>query len=146
MNKRIESLFPGERFLLLGHTQGVYLDGFGCVFAVRVNLAEGPGPNPFRQELPEPARAALHKTKLERLPVLRTAMRSMLVNAAAMMDPVPANEKLVLSISLFAMPHEDTRGLPSQIVMQATRSALLPFAARGAATAGLESAVQVQEY
>lgn len=146
MNKRVEALFPGEQYLLLGHTHGVYLDGYGCVFTTRINLAEGPGLSPFRQSLPESARTALHKKKMERLPVLRTAMREMLISAAGVMDPLPASEKLVLSVSLLHMPHEDTTGLPTQIVMQADRHTLLGFLTATSNKAALESAIQVREY
>ncbi|MBI2687905.1 MAG: hypothetical protein HYX27_16475 [Acidobacteria bacterium] len=146
MNKRIEALFPGEQYLLLGHTHGVYLDGYGGVFTMRLNLAEGPGPSPFLLQLPPSARAALHKKKLERLPALRTAMREMLVNAAGVMDPVPQNEKLALSVSLLYAPHEDTTGLPSQIVMQAQRRTLLGFLSANTDKTALASAIQVQEF
>ena len=146
MNKRVEALVPGEQFLLLGHTHGVYLDGFGCVFTTRVNLAEGPGLSPFRPKLPESERAALRKKKLERLPLLRTAMREMLVSAAVVMDPVPPTERIVLSISLLHMPHEDATGLPTQIVMQAERRTLLGFLAAKSDPAALAAAVQVREY
>jgi hypothetical protein len=146
INKRVEAMFPGEQYLLLGHTQGLYLDGVGCVFTTRINLAEGPGQNPFRPQLPESARAALHKKKMERLPVLRTAMREMLVGAAVMLDPVPQSEKLVLSISLLHMPHEDVTGLPVQIVMQAERRTLIGFLMPNSDKAALERAIQVREY
>ncbi len=127
MNKRIRALNPTEEFLLLGLTHGVYLEGYGCVFTATVNLAEGPGISPFRQQVPEPERAALRKKKLERLPALRDAMREMLVNAAGVMDPVPTEEKLVMAVKLFHHPHEDSTGLPAQIVMQAPRRTLLSF-------------------
>jgi hypothetical protein len=146
MNKRVEALFPGEQFLLLGHTHGVYLEGYGCVFTTRINLAEGPGLNPFRQQLPESERAALRKKKLERLPALRTAMREMLVSAAGVMDPVPVTENLVLSVSLLHLPHEDVTGLPSQIVMQAQRRTLLGFVVGKADKSAMESAIQAREY
>jgi len=146
INKRIEAMFPGEQFVLLGHTHGVYLDGFGCVFTSRVNLAEGPGPSPFLRQLPESARAALHKKKLERLPILRTAMRDMLMSAAIGIDPVPPQEKMVLSVSLIYMHHEDTAGLPTQIVMQAPRRALLNLLNQKGDKAALEAAIQVREF
>ena len=146
MNKRIEALYPGEPYLLLGHTHGVYLQGFGCVFTTRVNLAEGPNQSPFRPVVPESARAELHKKKLERLPLLRNAMREMLVSAAAVMDPVPPTEQLVLSVSLFHMPHEDTSGLPGQIVMRAERRVLTPFLSQKSDRAALEAAIQTREY
>lgn len=146
MNKRVEALFPGEQYLLLGHTHGVYLDGVGCVFTTRINLAEGPGLSPFRQQLPESERAALRKKKLERLPVLKTAMRDMLVSAAIVMDPVAPSERMVLSISLLNYPHEDVSGLPTQIVMQAERRTLLGFLTPKSDKAALEAAIQTREY
>jgi hypothetical protein len=146
MNKRVEALVPGEQFLLLGHTHGVYLEGFGCVFTTRVNLAEGPAPGPFLKTLPEPVKAALHKRKMERVPLLKTAMREMLIGAAGVMDPVPSSEKLVLSVSLAYWPHEDTSGLPTQIVMQAQRKTLMGFLMSNTDKAALEAAIQVREY
>ena len=80
------------------------------------------------------------------LPVLRSAMREMLVSAAGVMDPVPANEKLVLSVSLLNLPHEDTAGIPSQIVMQAQRKTLLGYLSSGSDRAALAAAIQVQEF
>ena len=146
MNKRVEALFPGEQYLLLGHTHGVYLDGVGCVFTTRINLAEGPGLSPFRQQLPESERTALRKKKLERLPVLRTAMRDMLVSAAIVMDPVAPAERMILSISLLYYPHEDVSGLPTQIVMQADRRTLLGFLTPKSDKAALEAAILTREY
>ena len=146
MNKRIEALFPGEQFVLLGHTHGVYLEGFGCVFTTRVNLAEGPAPSPFLQQLPPAAKAALNKKKVERLPALRSAMREMLVSSAIVMDPVPATERMVLSVSLLNMPHENVTGLPAQIVMQADRRTLMGFLTPKSDKAALEAAIQVREY
>ena len=145
MNKRVEALVPGE-FLLLGHTHGVYLEGYGCVFTTRVNLAEGAAPGPFLQKLPEPVRAALRKKKIERMPLLKTAMRDMLVSAAVVMDPVPQTEKMVLSVSLAYWPHEDATGLPTQIVMQAPRKTLMGFLMSGADKTALEQQIQVREY
>lgn len=145
MNKRLEVIAPGE-FFLMGHTHGVYLDGYGCVFTTRVNLADGPAPGPFMQQIPEALRSALHKKKLERLPLLRTAMKEMLVSAAGVMDPVQANEKLVLSVSLVRWPHEDTTGLPAQIVMQAQKKTLMGFLMAGTDKAALDAAIQVREF
>ena len=107
---------------------------------------EGPAPGPFLRTLPEAVRASLHKKKMERVPLLKTAMREMLVSAAGVMDPVPSSEKLVLSVSLAYWPHEDTSGLPTQIVMQAQRKTLMGFLMSGSDKAALEAAIQVREY
>jgi hypothetical protein len=146
MNKRVEALFPGETYLLLGHTHGLYLEGVGCVFTTRINLAEGPGLSPFRPKISEAERAALRKKKLDRLPALRDAMREMLVSAALAMDPVPPTERMVLSVSLLHMPHENVTGLPVQIVMQAERGTLMGFLTSSKDKAGMETAIQVREY
>ena len=76
----------------------------------------------------------------------RTLYVVLVVSAAAVMDPVPASENLVLSVSLLHLPHEDVSGLPAQIVMQAPRRTLLGFAVAKADKTALEAAVQVREY
>lgn len=137
IDKAFERLYPGEPYLLLSYTQGVYLEGMGCVYTARLNLAEGPGVNPFRRELPTEVREALRQKKLDRLPGLRIAMKEMMKNAAMTMDPLPSNERIVLAVSLFHTKDEDTAGLPTQILMQATKSALV---------AGQAGAIQTQEF
>jgi hypothetical protein len=52
-------------------------------------------------------------------------MRESLVVSAGMLDTVPANEQVVISVSLPRYHWEDTTGLPAQIVMQASRNALV---------------------
>lgn len=124
-NKRLERLVPGEPYLVLGQPQGVYLEHYGVVFTASVNLVEGPNLSPFRQDIKPTEVAALRQRKLDRLPHLRDAMREMLVDSAAMLDTVPANEQIVLAISLPRYHWENVTGIPGQIVMQGTRSALV---------------------
>ena len=73
-------------------------------------------------------------------------MREMLVSSAIVMDPVPATERMVLSVSLLNMPHENVTGLPAQIVMQADRRTLMGFLTPKSDKAALEAAIQVREY
>ena len=65
----------------------------------------------------------------------------MMINFAGALDMLPANEQIVLGVSLFNFRWEDASGLPSQIIMQATRQALLN--AKGSAA---QADVKVQEY
>ncbi|MFN9456563.1 MAG: hypothetical protein ACK6D7_04150 [Acidobacteriota bacterium] len=125
VNRRLKSLVPGEPYLLLGETHGVYLENYGAVFTASVNLVEGPNVTPFRPAISPRDRAELRQRKLDRLPKLREIMRESLVASAAMLDTVPANEQMVLSVALPRYHWEDTSGLPAQIVMQATRGALV---------------------
>lgn len=128
-------------FNILGGTRGIYIDGFGTVFTAELNLVTGPTLSPFKPEITKQEIATLKQKKLERLPYLRQLMREMLVSFAGALDMLPANEQIVLGVSLFNFRWEDAAGLPSQIVMQATRQALLN--AKGNAA---QADVKVQEY
>jgi len=49
----------------------------------------------------------------------------MLVFDRCVMNAVPSEENIVVGVSLLNMSWEDTKGLPSQILMTAPRKALL---------------------
>ncbi len=125
LNRRLKSLVPGEPYLVLGEAHGVYLDSYGAVFTASVNLVEGPNVSPFRQAISAKERADLRQRKLDRLVKLRGVMREALVVSAGMLDTVPVSEQIVVSVTLPRYHWEDTAGLPSQVVMQASRLALV---------------------
>jgi hypothetical protein len=52
-------------------------------------------------------------------------MRAALISAATDLRSVPPNENIVFAVTLFSYFWEDTNGLPTQIVMQATRQQLV---------------------
>ena len=54
--------------------------------------------------------------------MLRQSMRDMLLAAAASLDEVPANEQIVIGVSMLYRPEEDRSGLPGQILMQGEKS------------------------
>ena len=134
-NKRIETLFD-DPYMLLGLTRGLYLEGYGVVLSAEVNLAITPGATPFRMAMTDDEKAALRKKKLDRLPGLKQAMRDVLVASAKSLEPMPASEQVVVAITLLNRSFEQTQGLPSQIVMQASRQSLLTGVA----------AIKVREY
>ena len=134
-NKRIETLFD-DPYMLLGLTRGVYLEGYGVVLSAEVNLAITPGATPFRMAMTDEEKAALRKKKLDRLPGLKQAMRDVLMASAKTLQPMPASEQVVLAVTLLNRSFEQTQGLPSQIVMQAPKQALVTGA----------SAIKVREY
>ena len=145
IDRRLETVVESP-FLLLGMTRGVYLEGYGAVFTAEVNLASGPSISPFRPKVTKDDTVKLRLNKLGRLPALKSAMREMLVAAAGSLDTVPAEERLVVGVSLFCFSWEDSSGMPSQIVMQAPRRTLLDFQTNRRARSTLEAAVQVQEF
>ena len=134
-NKRIETLFD-DPYMLLGLTRGLYLEGYGVVLSAEVNLAITPGATPFRMAMTDDEKAALRKKKMDRLPGLKQAMRDVLVASAKSLEPMPTNEQVVVAITLLNRSFEQTQGLPSQIVMRASRQSLMTGVA----------AIKVREY
>lgn len=141
---RLERELPENPFLLLGTTRGVYLAGYGAIFTAEINLAAGPGLSPFRPRITKEEVAALHKRKLERLPIVKRVMREMLVSAAGALDTVPPEERLVFGLTLFRFSWEDSGGIPAQILVQAPRKLLLQY--QTGKNAGLEAAVPAEEF
>ncbi|MBI4877325.1 MAG: hypothetical protein HY822_22085 [Acidobacteria bacterium] len=145
LDRRLETEVV-ESSLLLGMTRGVYLEGYGAVFTAEVNLASGPGISAFRPKLTKDDIDRVRQKKLDRMAVLKKAMRETLVSAAASLDTVPAEERIVVGVSLFHFSWEDTAGLPGQIVMLAQRRTLLDFQTGRRDRSTLESAVEVREF
>jgi hypothetical protein len=110
---------------LLGAARGIYLDGYGAVFTVEVSLIVTPGINPFHPVMTEPEKAKVHQRKLDRLPMLRQAMRDVWRDSATALTPVPDNQQVVIAVRLLYLTWEDTRGLPGEIVMKGDRRTAL---------------------
>ncbi len=146
IDRQLRALNPEDPFFVLSFTQGVYLENYGAVFVAEVNLAQGGGTSPFRQVVPKETLERIRTAKLERLPKLRKEMRETLLNAAGMLDTVPANEKIAIGISLFNHPGELTTGLPSQIVMEAQRGALVELQTGKRDRATMDAVIRVQEF
>ena len=145
-DRRLEKDVVESPFQLLGMTRGVYLEGYGAVFTAEVNLASGPTVSPFRPSLSKEEIDRLRQRKLERIPVLKRAMREMLVASSGSLDTVPAEERLVIGVSLFYFSWENASALPSQIVMQAPRRTLVEFQTGRRDLKTLESAVAEREF
>ena len=143
---RLESLFPPDQlFGILDSPQAVYVEGFGVVLTSRVNLVEGPGLMPFRPTLKPEELLSIRARKIDRLPIVRDAIRESMAIAATLMETVPVDEQIVYSVALFHHPYEDARGIPSQIVMQASRKTLLTLA-KQPDKAALAAAIKVREF
>jgi hypothetical protein len=113
-----------DPFMLLGNTRGLYLEGYGAVFSTEVSLVVPPRISPFQPDITKDDVQKVNQRKLKKLPMLRQAMRQMLAESAARLDGLRPNEQIVLGVSLFYYVWEDRTGLPSQILMQASKSGL----------------------
>jgi hypothetical protein len=138
-DSRLSTIPAGDPFWLMGTTRGVYLEGYGTVFSAELNLVNGPVVSPFRQVIPKEEVALVHKKKLERIAVLKQRMQELLTTAAAALDTMAPEDRIVLGVTLFYFSWEDTSGLPAQIVMQAERQKLL----KGAAA---QNSLRVEEF
>ena len=143
---RIAKLGQEEPFDLLGNTHGVYLEGHGAVFSAEVSPIVTPGISPFRPSIPKEMVEKIHQKKLERIPLLKQAMREMLVSAASALGALPSNEQVAVGVTLLYYSWEDKSGLPSQIVMQAPKSRLLDLHPGQSAEAPLAAAIRLREF
>lgn len=134
---------PGQQlpFDMLGSARAVYLNGYGVVLTAELNLIIAPRITPFRQFIAKEDVERVRSQKLENLEVLRRAMREQLRTAAASLGDMPPNEQVAVSATLFYYSWEQRDGLPSQILMQASKGALLKGGAQG-----LDAAVRVEEH
>ena len=143
---RIQQMTSRTPFALLGNTRGAYLSGYGAVFTLEVNLVPVAGISPFRPAYSVQEIKALNQQKREKLASLKAAIRQLLVEQAGALTLVPPAEKIAIVVTLFNFNWEDTTGLPSQIVMQASRQTLLDLQARRAGPDAQERAIEVKDF
>jgi hypothetical protein len=142
LDERISKLWDDNPYLLLGASRGVYLEGYGAVFTAEVNLMSNPV-SLMHASLSKDEIATYHRKKMERLPILKKALRDALASTAASLDTVPAEEQNTIVAFLDHYPWEDTTGIPSQLTLQAQRKKIVE--AQHAGPAALDSTIRVIE-
>lgn len=145
-DQSIESFNVDDPFYLLGNTRGVYLNGYGAVFTAELNLVAAAVVTPFRPSFTPEQIETLRQKKLTRLSPLKKVMRSMMVDSATSLKSVPSDENIAVGVSLFYYKWEDTRELPSQVLMQARRQSLLDFESGRISKEQLDSAIRIEEF
>jgi hypothetical protein len=122
-NSRLLSLAgPNEPTELMGDARGVQLEDYGVVFTSEVSLVVTPGIMPGRPKIPPEMAARVHKQRVERMPLLKAAMKEMMRGMATALAPIPASQQIVLVVRLYYGAWEDTTGMPAQVVMRASRA------------------------
>lgn len=144
IDHRIQGLNVEDPWDLLGSTRGVYLPGYGVVFTSEINLVVSPM-MPFSITITPEQIARMRAKKLSRLPVLKSVIRDTLLDSAAALDDLPANEQVVVGVTLFYRSWENRDGFPQQLVMRASRQMLLDFKANRISKQQLDAAIQVDE-
>jgi len=132
---------------LLGTARGTYLDGYGAVFSVEMNLVLVSPLNlsPFKPSISEAEIVGMQKRKLAKVENLKDAMRGLMVGASKTLTGLPANEHIVMEAFLFNYRWENTRDLPKRIVITSTKQQLLDAAARRLTGAELTKLFDDQE-
>lgn len=144
LDGRLQRMTLEPQFDLLGTTRGVYLAGFGAVFTSEISLIATPSLTPFRRSFQKEEIARIRELKLAQMPKLRAAMREFLVSTADSLGAVPADERIVVGITIFHYSWEDSRGIPEQVVMQAQRKILLDLAAKRLPASAIDTAIHVE--
>ena len=125
VERSIDRGFGETSMVMIGNTRGGYLQGFGAVFALEINVVPMANLSPFKPSYTEEELRKLNQRKRARLTELEKLAAGILVKAAAKLNVIPEKEKIALMISLFHFTWEDTDDLPAQVVIQASRRALL---------------------
>ena len=142
LDGRIRQLWTDTPYLVMGDTRGVYLDGYGAVFTVEVNLVSNPS-SMMHAAVNKDDIARVRAKRLERIPLLKKALRDALVATAASLDTVPSDEQISIVAFLDYFPWEDPSTMPAQLMVQAQKGKLLE-AQRTGGTA-LDSVIRVTE-
>ena len=125
-NNRLSSMADvNEPAELMGDTRGVQLEDYGVVFTAEVSLVVTPGLMPGRPKIPPELAARVRKARVERLPLLKAAMKEMMRNMAAAFTQVPSSQQMVLVVRLYYGVWEDTTGMPAHVIMRADRASAL---------------------
>ena len=142
LDNRFAGLWSDNPFIMLGPTRGVYLEGYGAVFTAEVNLVMNPV-SLMSSRLSKEDIAKVRQKKLDRLPLLKKALRESMVSMAASLDTVPGEEQIAIVAFIDHYPWEDVTGVPVQVTLTAQKKKLVE--AQRAGGAGLDAAIRVTE-
>ena len=127
---------PGDPYNLLGGTtRCTYLNGYGALITVELELVAASDINPFRPAYSAQEIEALHDRKVKKLPVLKDTLRALMVSSADTLTSLPPNERVAVEARLWHFRWEDSKGIPDRIFMSAEKSKLLTAKANPAALA-----------
>ncbi len=145
-DSRIASYNPNDPFHLLGNTRGFYLEDYGVLFSLELNLVAAAVVTPFRPAYTPEQLEQLRLKKIARLGDLKNMMQAQMVDSALRLNSVPLDQRVAVGVSIFRFGWEDSRGIPSQILMEARRQALVDFESGNLDAAGLREAIRIQEF
>ncbi len=121
--------FDPAHFLMMQAPKGAYLEGYGVVFTLEVNLYVMRWLNPFNSTpYSEKELATARAAKAEGMKDLETIIRDLLRNNGMGLDFVPPDKKVAVVVHLFNQA--EFKDLPSQLSLQTKKQWLQEAAGR----------------
>lgn len=130
-------------FTFVDPPSAYYLENFGVTMSSKISLVPGYGPTMFGMMSPEQIQTH-HRKVLERLPVLRERMKLTLFDGASHFEGLDDNDRLAVAVTVYHFLWEETTEIPSLIVIQGTKKALLEARTK-TVEQGRDRAVQMKE-
>jgi hypothetical protein len=124
MNDKFRTITT-DPYDLLGTARGTYLEGYGALFTVELQLVYLTPPSPFRAAYSPQELTTMHDRKVKKLPVMKATMRDLMANAGSALETMPANERVSMEAILWRYSWEDSTGLPQRIFMTAEKGKIL---------------------
>jgi hypothetical protein len=144
INDRFKSTI-NDPYDLLGPARGTYLDGYGAVFTVELNLLYVSPLSPFKPTVTEKEVAELHDRKAKKMEALKATMRELMTGASKTLTGLPPDQRIVMEAFLFNYKWEQSRGLPHRLALVTTKQKLLDAAAKHTSAADMASLFEEEE-
>lgn len=146
INDRLRSNI-NDPYDLLGPARGTYLEGYGAVFTVEMNLVLVSPLNlsPFKQAISDKEITELHERKARKVEALTATMRELMIGASKSLPGLPPDEHIVMEAFLFNYRWEQSRGLPHRVGLTASKQKLLDAVNRHASPTEMAALFQPWE-
>lgn len=146
VDQRFQSVDDDAPMMVVGNTRGAYIEGYGVVFNVQVNIAPVGNISPFRRSYSDEEIRQINIRKRQRIETLEQRTRELLVELSDSIVGLPDNEKIAIAVSLFHFAWEDLTALPRQMVMAAAKSILAQAKSGALPLADLRSRLDVRYF
>jgi hypothetical protein len=146
IDQRFAAVGSEAPMAVLGYPRGAYIEGYGVVFTVQVNIAPVGALSPFRRSYTDEEIRQINIRKRQRIETLEQRTRELLVELSGLLPSLPANEKIAMAVSLFHFAWEDLTALPKQMVMAAAKSVLAQAKGSDLALPDLRSQLDIRYF
>lgn len=146
INDKVSSSIS-DPYDLMGPARGTYLEGYGAVFTVYMDLvpASPLSSSPFKQAPNEKELAELHDRKARKAVAFRETMKGLMAGACKTLTGLPPEERIVMEAFFFNYNWEQSRGLPHRVVIAAQKQKILDAMNRHASAAEIAALFQDDE-